>query len=360
MASYNVTGAVIYSPRLTEIVKNGSPVVLTADLSGYELWDEYGNGGGVYFPSEYDEKTQFGEEFTVTCFSGAQGGGTVLAQLKPVLTKISSRRASLTFTPPLGTRSIRVDDRFYTLVGKDTFDYTNSGGYVYWGAANTYEYGAYYWAAEDPITHAGAPGTPQLQKSMSREGVTLTWSAGADGTGNSVTGYDVEQSDSADGLAWGAWQTAPGTPATGTSATVYPPAAAGYYRRFRVRTRGTAGGDWYSGWVQSAGALRRKWDAFGAWTDAALTAGVSGIRAVHLTQLQERVNVIRAFYGLQAFVFTPVAARKTKIAKWAQLISEIRTAIDQITTEHEAYNTLREGRPKIANVTQLRRIIDEM
>lgn len=240
---------------------------------------------------------------------------------------------------------ILIDGKLYSLFlfgGEDSAD-------------NNLEYGAPVF-----ITRVGAPGVPQLSADVSREGVALTWSAGADGTGNTVTGYDVEMSDSADGLAWGAWQTAPGTPVTGTSATVYPPAAAGYYRRFRVRTRGTAGGDWYSEWVQSAGALRRKWDAFGAWTDATLTAGVSGIRAVHLTQMHERVNTIRAFYDMGAYAFTPVTARKTKIAKWVQLISEIRTAIDQITTDHDAYNALSEGRPRIANVTQLRRIIDEM
>ena len=62
-------------------------------------------------------------------------------------------------------------------------------------------------------------------------------------------------------------------------------------------------------------------------------SGVSGIQAVHLTQLQERV---------------------------AALIGEIRTAIDQITTGHETWNTLEAGKPRIAHITQLRRIIDNL
>ena len=112
--------------------------------------------------------------------------------------------------------------------------------------------------------------------------------------------------------------------------------------------------------MTSTNTLRRKWDAFGAWTDQTLTAGVSGIRAVHLTQLQERVAAIRAFYGLSAYSFTAVTARKTKIAKWAALIGELRSAVDGITTNHAAWNTLEAGKPRIAHITQLRDIIDNM
>ena len=127
-----------------------------------------------------------------------------------------------------------------------------------------------------------------------------------------------------------------------------------------MRTRGSAGSDYYSGWVTSTNTLRRKWDAFGAWTDQTLTAGVSSIRAVHLTQLQERIAAIRAFYGLSAYAFTAVTARQTKIAKWSALIGELRSAIDGITTNHAAWNTLEAGKPRIAHITQLRDIIDNM
>ena len=86
-------------------------------------------------------------------------------------------------------------------------------------------------------------------------------------------------------------------------------------------------------------------NAFGAWTDATLTAGLSSIRA---------------FYGLSAYAFTEVTARKTKIAQWAALIGELRSAIDGITTNHAAWNTLEAGKPCIAHITQLRDIIDNM
>lgn len=213
---------------------------------------------------------------------------------------------------------------------------------------------------DQPVSHVGAPSAPSVAETVSREAVLLSWGAGSAGTNNAVTGYDIEYADSADGVTFGSWQTVSGSPVSGVQLSVSPPGSAGYYRKFRVRTRGSAGADWCSGWVESANMLRRKWDAFGAWTDSALVARSSMIRAVHLSEIQARVNVIRAFYGLGAYSFTPVTARAAKVAWWAALIQEIRTAIDGITTNHEAWNTLEAGKPRIAHVAQLRRVIDNM
>ncbi len=210
------------------------------------------------------------------------------------------------------------------------------------------------------IVDCGAPTSPAVSATLSRVAVKLSWGAGSGSTNNSVTGYDVQRRESTDGSNWGSWATVSGSPVTGTSLDVTPPGTVGSYYQYRVRTRGSAGSDYYSGWVNSTNTLRRKWNAFGAWTDATLTAGVSSIRAVHLTQLQERIAAIRAFYGLSAYAFTAVTARKTKIAKWAALIGELRSAIDGITTNHAAWNTMEAGKPRIAHITQLRDIIDNM
>lgn len=215
---------------------------------------------------------------------------------------------------------------------------------------------------EKPIfyTACGAPTSPTVSATLSRGAVKLSWGAGSGSATNSVTGYDVERRESTDGISWGSWATVSGSPVTGTSLDVTPPGTVGNYYQYRVRTRGSAGSDYYSGWVTSTNTLRRKWNAFGAWTDQTLTAGVSSIRAVHLTQLQERIAAIRAFYGLSAYSFTAVTARQTKIAQWAALIGELRSAIDGITTNHDSWNTLEAGKPRIAHITQLRDIIDNM
>lgn len=233
--------------------------------------------------------------------------------------------------------------------------------------AGRYLYNGFPYNEENSIpivartTNAGEPSSPTLEKTVSREAVELSWGAGSAGTNNPVTGYDVQYQDSADGSTWpSSWTTASGSPVMATKLSVSPPATVGYYRRFRVRTRGSAGSDYYSSWVVSTNTLRRKWNAFGAWTDPTLTARSSMIRAVYLTEIQQRVNVIRAFYGLATYSFTAVTARSTKIARWASLIQEIRTAIDGVTTTHESWNTLEAGKPRIAHITQLRNIIDSL
>ena len=231
----------------------------------------------------------------------------------------------------------------------------NGDALYFTSSKSHYEYGK-------PIfyTACGAPTSPAVSQTLSRGAVTLSWGAGSAGTNNSVTGYDVQRRLSSDGSSWGSWETVSGSPVTGTSLSVSPPSTVGNYYQFRVRTRGSAGSGYYSGWVTSTNTLRRKWDAFGAWTDATLTPRVTPIRAVHLTQLQERIAVIRAFYGLSAYSFTAVTARKTKIATWAALIGDLRSAVDGITTNHAAWNTLEAGKPRIAHITQLRDIIDNM
>lgn len=210
------------------------------------------------------------------------------------------------------------------------------------------------------ITEVGSPENVTLSGTLSREAVELSWLAGSAGTGNSVTGYDVQYRDSADGATYGDWAAASGSPVTGLGIAVSPPETVGHYRQFRVRTRGSAGSSYYSGWVTLSTPLRRKWDAFSAWTEPEMTARVTHIRAALITEIREHVNVIRAFYGLADAGFTEIVAGKTGIAKWAALIQEIRDAVDEITLDHEAWNLLEAGRPRIMHVAQLRRIIDEM
>lgn len=210
---------------------------------------------------------------------------------------------------------------------------------------------------KNPITGVGKPKNVLLAETVSRKEVELTWEPGTDGNENSVTGYDIQQRDSETGSGWGSWKAAPGSPVSGRSITVYPPDTVGHYRQFRVRTRGSAGSDYYSSYVTSSNTLRRKWDAFGAWADAQIIPRETYIRAEQISQIRERIDEIRTFYGLAAYAYTPLVARETKIAKWAVLIQELRDAIDEIGTV-QGWNTLEAGKPRIAHITQLRAIID--
>ena len=209
-------------------------------------------------------------------------------------------------------------------------------------------------------TSVGKPSNVKLDKTLARaenDPVTLSWSAGSAGTNNSVTGYDVQQRDSADGSTWGSWTTVSGSPVSGRSISVSPPDTVGHYRQFRVRTRGSAGSSYYSAYATSSNTLRRKWEKFSSWIEDPIIPRQTYIRAPIIIEIRERIDEIRAFYGLAAYAYTTLVARETKIAKWAVLIQELRDAVDEIGTV-QGWNTLEAGKPRIAHITQLREIID--
>lgn len=210
-------------------------------------------------------------------------------------------------------------------------------------------------------TACRAPTAPTLDTTLSREPVRLSWGAGSNGTNNSVTGYDVQRRASTDGSSWGSWKDVPDSPVTATSLDVTPPGTVGNYYQYRVRTRGSAGSNYYSGWVTSTNTLRRKWDAFGAWTDDPLVAGETPIKALHMQELQSRVNTIYAFYGLGTYNFTTITAGATSLARWTTHVNQIRTAIEEVCSAsgktHENWISFSVNCPRADIIQQLRNVI---
>jgi hypothetical protein len=109
------------------------------------------------------------------------------------------------------------------------------------------------------ITACEPPTACSVSATLAEGNVTLSWSGASGGAGNSITSYEIQYSDSADNSAWGAWTalTIAFTSATSGSVTVSPPTTRGYYRRFRVRTRGAAGESFYSDWTISSNTVRK-------------------------------------------------------------------------------------------------------
>jgi hypothetical protein len=65
------------------------------------------------------------------------------------------------------------------------------------------------------------------------------------------------------------------------------------------------------------------------FTDPILTSGLSTIRAIHITELRQRINAVRAHLGLTAYSFTdPTLAAGLTTAK-ALHITDLRTALSQ-------------------------------
>ena len=109
-----------------------------------------------------------------------------------------------------------------------------------------------------PLAPCGPPTNVTISPSVAETEATLTWSGATGGGANSITGFEIEFSDSSDGDNWGAWQAlaiVASSPGSG-SRTVDPPSIRGEYRRFRIRTRGVLGEAYYSEWATS-GNLRK-------------------------------------------------------------------------------------------------------
>ena len=205
------------------------------------------------------------------------------------------------------------------------------------------------------------PTSPKLSATLSRDAVKLSWGAGSAGTNNSVTGYDVQRRESTDGNNWGSWENVPGSPVTTTEMNVSPPNTAGNYYQYQVRTRGSAGSNYYSKWVTSTNTLRRKWDAFGAWTDDPLVVGETPIKAIHMQELQSRVNTLYSFYGLGTYNFTTITAGTTSLAGWTTHVNQIRAAIEDVCNAsgkaHESWISFSVNCPRADVMQQLRRVI---
>lgn len=108
-------------------------------------------------------------------------------------------------------------------------------------------------------TACGAPTSCSVSPILAEGTVTLSWSGASGGINNTISSYEIQYSVSTDNLTWGAWTalTTVTTTATSGSVSVDPPSTRGNYRRFQVRTRGTAGASYYSGWKVSTNSVRR-------------------------------------------------------------------------------------------------------
>jgi len=126
-------------------------------------------------------------------------------------------------------------------------------------------------------TACGAPTSCSVSPILAEGGVTLSWSGASGGINNAITGYEIQYSESVDNVTWGAWMALAtvDTSATSGSVATSPPSTRGNYRRFQVRTRGTAGASYYSSWKISTNSVRRNTAPSPATTAVAAPAAYS-------------------------------------------------------------------------------------
>lgn len=134
------------------------------------------------------------------------------------------------------------------------------------------------------ITACGAPTLCSVSPTVGEGNVTLSWSGASGGTSNSITSYEIQYSDSSNNTTWGSWLalTTVTTSMGSGSLSVAPPATRGHYRRFQVRTRGSAGASYYSGWKVSTNSVRKNTPPQPA-TSIAASPAVYSIEPVTLT-----------------------------------------------------------------------------
>ena len=212
-------------------------------------------------------------------------------------------------------------------------------------------------------TACGAPTSFSCSPTLTSNTTTLSWSGAKGGTSNAISSYEIQYCESSDNKTWGSWTALTTVTSSATNGTKSVSASGihGNYSKFRIRTCGAAGSSYYSSWKESSNTVRRDHAALAGFTDPTLTAGSSPIKALHMTEMQDRVNTLRTFYGLSAYGFSTITAGTTNLAGWSAHVNEIRTAIDEVCSasgkSHEAWISFSVNCPRVDIMQQLRNVI---
>ncbi|MGI6497240.1 MAG: hypothetical protein ACOX0U_00075 [Oscillospiraceae bacterium] len=257
-------------------------------ISGHSYW----NSGWI--PSG---STTYGATSSQTCYSGGThpyvlkftvpsvSGDLSAATLTFTLFAVKAAASSATFnyristsgkdgstnTVPSGLVSGSVTFSSLTASGYQSsftttaVNLTAGGTYYLWLHGGThfqaYKHASYYSVTLNytAYTACGAPTSCSVSSTLAEGAVTLSWSGASGGVGNAISSYEIQYSESSNNSSWGSWAalTTVSTTSTSGSVSVSPPSTRGYYRRFQVRTRGTAGSSYYSGWKVSSNTVRK-------------------------------------------------------------------------------------------------------
>lgn len=94
------------------------------------------------------------------------------------------------------------------------------------------------------------------------------------------------------------------------------------------------------------------------WTDPALTARKTLVKAVHMTELQTNINRQREGLGLAPYTFTEIRAGYTSLADWTAHVEELRAAIDETGVQHAAWNEITVNCPDMLEISYLRLVVE--
>lgn len=207
------------------------------------------------------------------------------------------------------------------------------------------------------VTRCTEPTTVTVEKTITAAAENkLLWEGAKGGTNNSISGYFIQYTDSADGTTWnGTW----GGDITVGVVNEYPVPmpAENVYRKFRVYTLGNAGSNYRSLNPKESNVTFRGHAEIEGFTDSPLVVGETHVKALHMQELQDRANTLRDFYRLPAYNFTSITAGVTGLKDWTAHVNEIRAAVDEITTDHAAWIAIPVNCPRADVIEQLRAVI---
>lgn len=110
-------------------------------------------------------------------------------------------------------------------------------------ASGTAQLETAYTACSAPTSVTASPSNPRRGQT-----VTISWKGAKGGTENSINGYDIEYKVGSG--SWNSWRSISST-STSSSTTDSWSQPVGQTGQYRVRTKGTAGSGYYSGWAYS-------------------------------------------------------------------------------------------------------------
>lgn len=221
-------------------------------------------------------------------------------------------------------------------------------------------YDATTWT-ESPVVYrvdkspCNPPSSVYTDSELSYAPVNLIWEGASDGTNNPITGYLVQRCESADGVTFGNW-IEPGTEIESSPLQVEPNEIIGQYSKFRVRAMSNLGEDYCSSWVES-NILRKDMAPFKGFTDDPLIKNKTKIKAIHMTEIQNRINDLLLFNGKEVYSFTDIIAGETKLSGWKDHVEEIRLSIDTLGLSREDWILVTENKPKSDVISQIREIL---
>jgi hypothetical protein len=93
------------------------------------------------------------------------------------------------------------------------------------------------------------------------------------------------------------------------------------------------------------------------YTDPAIIAGETYVKAVHMTELHTNTNRVREAHGLPVYNFPAITAMESLLAYWNADVIEIRVALDAVGIVHEPWLPLDFNRPRLDVLLQLRRVV---